>query len=70
MAEEHEKRPSVKTNKKFRQVVKLGSASSWKKFNLDLFQVDYDRHVYDPLPSEVHECAAKEKDSVLDTRTA
>lgn len=66
MAEKHEKTPASKREKMFRQVVKLGSASSWTKFNLDTFQVDYERDS-DPLPPEVYECAAKEKDQRFET---
>ena len=68
MAEEHENRTSLQKKKVFRQVVKLGSASSWRKFNLDLFRVDYLKNEYDQLPREVDECAANEKDPVLETR--
>ena len=67
MAEEHENRPSLKKEKKYRQVVKLGSASSWDKFNLDLFHVDTNAFP-DPLPEEVNECAAEGKDLFLETR--
>ena len=66
MAEEHENRLSLGT-KKYRHVVTLGSASSWTKFNLELFRVEYKKNIYDPLPSEVEECAANEKDSLLET---
>jgi hypothetical protein len=67
MAEEHENRPSLQKEKKYQQVVKLGSASSWDKFNLDLFHVD-PVGFPEPLPQEVNECAAKEKDPLLETR--
>ena len=68
MAEEHEKRPSLKKEKEYRQVVELGSASSWDKFELDLFRVKYEKNKHDPLPDEINECAANEKDSELETR--
>jgi hypothetical protein len=69
MAKEHENRLSLKRKTMmYRQVVKMGSASSWDKFNLDLFQVDYDKNAYDQLPHDVDECAANEKDPILETR--
>jgi len=42
--------------------VVLGSASSWRKFNLELFQVDFDKDKCGRLPGEVDECTANEKD--------
>ena len=69
MAEEHENRPNIRRRRAYRQEVILGSASSWTKFNLDLFRVDYDKAVYEPLPTEVHDCAAQEKDPEFEKRT-
>ena len=68
MAEEHENRPSLKTGKEFRQVVEVGPASTWDKFYIKLFNVDYSKDP-DELPHEVDECAAKEKDSEMEKRT-
>ena len=68
MAEDHENRPRLNATKQYRQVVRLGSASAWDKFYLDLFQVDYDKNLYDQLPPEVDESTANEKDPELETR--
>jgi hypothetical protein len=68
MAEERGDKLSLPKKKTYRQVVKLGSASAWDKFTLDLFRVDFDKNAYDQLPHEVDECAATKKDPVLETR--
>jgi hypothetical protein len=70
MEDEREDKPNLQQPKKYRQVVKLGSASEWDKINLDRFRVDYDKNAYDQLPDEVDECAAKVKDPELEARIA
>ena len=53
MGEEREDKLSLSKKKTYRQVVKLGSASEWDKFTLDLFCVDFDKNADDQLPHDV-----------------
>lgn len=55
MAKKRETCPSPRTQTEFRETIEIGSASSWRKFNLELFGVEYKRHEYDSLPDEAQE---------------
>lgn len=62
MAQEHETHLTRDNDSQYRQVITLGSASSWGRNHLDLFQVHFDRNSYDPLPSEVLEYTTEDDD--------
>lgn len=52
MADAQQARPHVQ-KRDYRHVMTLGSASQWTGFNLDQFNVHFDRHVFDRLPDAV-----------------
>ena len=54
MAAKQESRPDdPKKEKKYRETVDLESASGWKKWNLDVFHVTFDRQHYTDLREEL-----------------
>jgi hypothetical protein len=55
MAKKRETYHSPRMLTEFRETIEIGSASSWRKFNLELFGVQYKRHEYDSLPEEAQE---------------
>src|SRR5271167_498337 len=55
MSKKHDRTQSTKKSN-FRERITLdglGSASSWSKFNLQLFKVKYTKHECSPLPPQV-----------------
>jgi len=52
MADAQQARPNVR-KRDYRPVMTLGSASQWTGFNLDQFNVHFDRDVFDCLPDVV-----------------
>jgi hypothetical protein len=56
------KKRKTYSSMEFHEMIEVGSASSWTKFNLGLFHVDYERYDYDSLPIE-----AREYDNVDET---
>jgi hypothetical protein len=55
MAEKHEAYPSTQKLTEFRETIEAGSASSRRKFNLEVFRVNYTMDEYDCLPIEAQE---------------
>jgi hypothetical protein len=51
MAEKHENSPSTIRTSKYRKTIDLRSASGWTKWNLDLFNVKFEKGTYTDLPS-------------------
>ena len=51
MAEKHESHPSTTRRSKYRKTIDLRSASGWTKWNLDLFNVKFEKDKYTNLRS-------------------
>ena len=49
MAEKHERNPSTTQTRQYRKTIDLTSASGWTKWNLDLFNVTFEKHEYTDL---------------------
>jgi hypothetical protein len=49
MAEKHETNPSTTRRRQYRKTIDLRSASGWTKWNLDLFNIKFEKHVYTNL---------------------
>ena len=55
MAEKHENNPSTIRTSKYRKTIDLRSASGWTKWNLDLFNVKFEKDTYIDLGSYLAE---------------
>jgi hypothetical protein len=65
MAEKHETNPSTTRRRQYRKTIDLRSASGWTKWNLDLFNIKFEKHVYTNLRDYLGEDAYT-MDSELD----
>ena len=49
MAEKHETNPSTTRRRQYRKTIDLRSASGWTKWNLDLFNIKFEKNKYTNL---------------------
>lgn len=65
MAEKHETNPSTTRRRQYRKTIDFTSASSWTKWNLDLFNIKFEKYKYISLRDYLGKDAYK-MDSELD----